>query len=379
MRAVGSCSKIKVAITLGLLLLAMALPAWVAAAEAGPSVRIKDIARLQGDRPNQLTGLGLVIGLEGTGDSSGTIANVQMVANALQQFGVAVPATQLRVRNVAAVIVTADLPAFTRTGDKIDVTVSSFGDAKSLQGGVLLLTPLKAVDGEVYAVAQGPVSIGGFNASSGGSKVQKNHPTVGTLVSGAIVEKEVPNSLETDRLTLVLSEPDFTTAARLAQVVNMVFTDNTASAVDKAAVRITVPDAYKNRLVEFVAAIEELPVKPDAVARIVVNERTGTVVMGQDVRISTVAVAHGNLSIKVNTSYDVSQPAPKSDGKTVVSPTTDVQVKEENSRMMVLEGGANVSDLVKALNAIGASPRDIISILQAIKAAGALHGELQVI
>lgn len=363
-------------------LLGLTLVAGAGAAAAGtgaPGSRLKDLARVSNDRPNQLNGLGLVIGLEGTGDSAGTIANVQMVANALSHYGVAVSASQLRVKNVAAVIVTANLPAFARTGDRIDVTVSSFGDAKSLQGGVLLLAPLQGVDGEIYAVAQGPVSIGGFNASSGGTKVQKNHPTVGLVPGGALVEREVPNAMATDFLTLVLNQPDFTTAARVARAINQAFAAESARAVDKGTVTVTIPAPYEARPVEFIAALGELVVRPDTAAKVVVNERTGTVVIGQEVSLSPVAVAHGSLSIKISAEPQVSQPAPLSQGQTVVVPETTVVAAETEARFSTLGGGTSVADLIKALNSLGATPRDVVAILQAVKAAGALNAELEII
>lgn len=346
-------------------------------AASDPRVRIKDVARVKTDRINQLTGLGLVIGLEGTGDSQSAMANVQMVANMLANFGVTVPADRLRVRNVAAVMVTADLPPFARNGDALDVTVSSFGDAKSLQGGILLLTPLKGADGQVYAVAQGAVSIGGFNTKQGGNSVQKNHPTVGMVTGGATVEVELNTPVaENGMLVWVLRSPDFTTVSRMADVINRVFTPQTARAVDKGTVEVQIPESYRGRVVDFIAAVEELPVEPDAVARVVVNERTGTIVMGHDVRISTVAVSHGNLTVRIQSSEDVSQPLPFSNGSTVTTQSADIQAQEGSGSMTVLESGASIEDLVKALNAVGATPRDIIAILQAIKSAGALHGEL---
>lgn len=342
-----------------------------------PAVRIKDIARILSDRPNQLTGLGLVTGLEGTGDSSTSQANVQMVANLLRNFGVTVPPEQLRVRNVAAVTVTAELPPFARTGDRIDVVVSSLGDAKSLQGGVLLLTPLRGADGRVYAVAQGSVSIGGFNVRRGGAAVQKNHPTVGIVPGGATVEVEVPAELAAqNRVTLVLREPDFTTATRVAEVINRTFTSQTARAVDKSTVEVALPTAYREDPVSFIAALEELPVRPDGVARIVVNERTGTIVMGHQVRLSTVAVAQGNLSVRIVPQPKVSQPPPFSEGETIITPGVEIEAEEGQGHMVVLPSPVAVQDLVDALNGVGATPRDIIAILQAIKAAGALHGEL---
>lgn len=361
-----------------------AVPAGEAAAETAPEVRIKDIARLKDVRDNQLIGLGLVVGLNGTGDGSSSMANVQMVANMLGNLGLVIPPNQLRVRNVAAVTVTANLGPFNKNGDRLDVTVSSFGDAKSLQGGTLLMTPLKGADGETYAVVQGAVLVGGYSASGGGgggggASAQKNHPTVGTIPSGAIVEKEVQTTFVHDgSLTLVLSQPDFTTAARLAQTVNKVFTANTARAVDEASVTIAIPPSYKDDPIGFIATVEELPVRPDAVAKVVVNERTGTVVIGANVRISTVAVAHGNLSVRVDSAQNVSQPPPLSQGETKVTQQTKVDVKEKAASLILMPAASSVNDLVRALNAIGASPRDIITILQAIKEAGALHGELVV-
>lgn len=345
-----------------------------------PAVRIKDIARIKSVRDNQLIGTGLVVGLQGTGDGSGAVANVQMVANMLREFNITVSPEQMRVRNVAVVAVTAELPAFARSGDKLDVVVSSLGDAKSLQGGTLLFTPLRGADGKVYALAQGPVSIGGFSASARGASLQKNFATVGRVPAGATVEQEVPTALgDGSTLTLVLARPDFTTAARLADVVNRVFTPQTARALDQSAVEITVPAAYRQNLVEFIASLEGLPVRPDAVARVVVNERTGTIVAGHQVRISTVAVAHGNLSIKIAPSDTVSQPPPLSPGGTVVTPGAQIGAQEPAPEMVVLQSGSSVNDLVRALNAVGAAPRDIIAVLQAIKAAGALHGQLEIL
>ncbi|NLN17578.1 MAG: flagellar basal body P-ring protein FlgI [Firmicutes bacterium] len=345
-----------------------------------PLVRVKDIARVQGVRDNQLVGLGLVVGLAGTGDGRGTLANVQMVANMLANFGVPVDARSLRTRNVAAVMLTADLPAYVRPGDRIDVTVSSLGDAKSLEGGYLLQTPLEAANGQIYAVAQGPVSVGGFSAGAGGASVQKNHPTVGIVPNGAIVEAEVPTSfLAGDEITLLLHRPDFTTAARLAKAVDEAFGQPVAEAVDRAAVRVKVPPAYEDDVVGFVAAVEEVVLRPDAPAKVVINERTGTIVMGHHVRISTVAVAHGPLRVKVQPRVEVHQPPPLSAGETVVVETPELEVEEEERAISVLRSGADVEELVAALNAIGATPRDIIAILQAIKAAGALYGELEII
>ena len=373
-------------ISAALLILALSGTVWasdgpqVGIIPVEPLVRVKDIARVQGVRDNQLVGLGLVVGLAGTGDGRGTLANVQMVANMLANFGVPVDARSLRTRNVAAVMLTADLPAYVRPGDRIDVTVSSLGDAKSLEGGYLLQTPLEAANGQIYAVAQGPVSVGGFSAGAGGASVQKNHPTVGIVPNGAIVEAEVPTSfLAGDEITLLLHRPDFTTAARLAKAVDEAFGQPVAEAVDRAAVRVKVPPAYEDDVVGFVAAVEEVVLRPDAPAKVVINERTGTIVMGHHVRISTVAVAHGPLRVKVQPRVEVHQPPPLSAGETVVVETPELEVEEEERAISVLRSGADVEELVAALNAIGATPRDIIAILQAIKAAGALYGELEII
>lgn len=353
----------------------------VGAAAGSPAVRIKDIARLQPVRDNQLTGLGLVVGLNGTGDGTGSRANIQMVANMLERFGISVDADDLRLRNAAAVMVTATLPPFVRPGDRIDVTVSSFGDARSLQGGFLLQTPLTAADGEVYAVAQGAVSIGGFNVRGGrGASVQQNHPVVGSVANGAIVERSVPISLGHDGiLTWVLHEADFSTAARLAEAVNERFGPGSAQALDGSAVAVLVPDVLAGDPIAFASMVEELTIVPDRAARVVINERTGTVVLGHQVRIATVAVAHGGLTVRIEPEVDVSQPPPLSGGDTVVVQRPRVRVEQATGELMVLEPGVNVQDLVQALNAVGANPRDVIAILQAIKSAGALYGELEVL
>lgn len=344
-----------------------------------PVVRIKDIARLESVRDNQLTGLGLVVGLAGTGDGRGSQANVQMVANMLERFGLTVSPEDLRLRNVAAVMVTATLPAFARPGDQIDVTVSSFGDARSLQGGYLLQTPLLAANGEVYAVAQGPVSIGGFNVRRGGSSVQQNHTAVGMIAGGAVVERAVPVELsDGETLRWVLREADFTTAHRVAEAINERFGDQLARAVDQSLVEVRIPDALRSNPIPFIAMVEELTIRPDAVAQVVINERTGTVVLGHDVRIATVAVAHGALTVRIQPAVEVYQPLPFSGGETVVARTPQIFAEEGKGQLMVLQSGASVAELVNALNAVGATPRDIIAILQAIKAAGALYGELVV-
>src|SRR5690554_5655252 len=347
----------------------------------GPVVRVKDVARIHGVRENQIYGLGLVVGLQGTGDGAGSRANIQMIANMLEGFGITVSANDLRMRNIAAVTVTADLPSSLRSGDRIDVTVSSIGDARSLQGGLLLQTPLQAANGQIFAVAQGSVSIGGFVVRGGGGGAQVNHATVGTIPNGAIVERELmKDDLANDgQISLVLFEPDFTTASRLAKVVNDVYGETLASAYDQSTVDIMVPEEYLSNLVGFIAELEELPIRPDVNARVVINERTGTVVMGASVRVATVAVSHGNLKVQVKNELVVSQPPSLSGGSTVVGQASTLDVDEEHSQFTVLGGAPNVQDLVDALNAVGATPRDIIAILQAIKAAGALFGELVII
>ena len=350
-----------------------------AAFAEAPVTRIKDIAKVQGVRANQLVGYGLVMGLNGTGDSNKTLEVLQSVANTLRRFGVTVDQASLKTKNVAAVMVTATLPPFVREGDTIDVTVSSMGDAKSIQGGTLIRTPLQAGNGEVYAVAQGAVSTGGFTAGNGGNTRQKNFPTVGLTPNGAIVERTVEEDLGRDgTIALSLANPDFTTAARIAQAVNARYAGS-ATAANPGRVDIRIPPHFRNNLVSFIAGIEELPVMPDNIAKVVVNERTGTIVMGGDVSVDTIAIAQGGISISIEQEAEVTQPAPFSVGSTVVTKNASVDVDEERANTIVLDATANVSDVVGALNSVGATPRDIISILQAIKASGALHAELEII
>ena len=341
--------------------------------------RIKDVAKVQGVRANQLVGYGLVMGLNGTGDSNKTLEVLQSVANMLRRFGVTIDQASLKTKNVAAVTVTATLPPFVREGDTIDVTVSSMGDAKSIQGGTLVQTPLLAGNGEVYAVAQGAVSTGGFTAGNGGNTRQKNFPTVGLTPNGAIVERTVEEDLGKDgMISLSLAQPDFTTAARIAQAINGRYAGS-AMAANPGRVDIHIPPHFRNNLVSFVAGIEELPIMPDNIAKVVVNERTGTIVMGGDVSVDSIAIAQGGISISIETTEDVSQPTPFSVGSTVVTKNGSADVTEERANTIVLDATANVRDIVGALNSVGATPRDIISILQAIKAAGALHAELEII
>lgn len=354
-------------------------PALVSA--AGVSSRVKDVAKVQGVRSNQLIGYGLVVGLAGTGDSNKIVQTIQSIANMLKNFGVVLDTTsQLKMKNVAAAVVTAQLPPFVKPGDTIDITVSSIGDAKSLQGGTLLMTPLRAANGQVYAVAQGAVSTGGFAVGSGGASQRKNFPTVGITPNGAIVEREVPMPVFSSEGTiqLTLNQPDFTTAYRISSAVGSRFGD-IAQARDPGTVEIYVPPAYQNDVVSFVAALEELEISPDSVAKVVINERTGTVVIGSNVRIDEVAVAQGGLNVKISRSTEISQPPPFSYGDTERVTNTELEVEEADASLIALPATANVGDVVNALNAVGATPRDIISILQAIKAAGALHADLQII
>jgi flagellar P-ring protein precursor FlgI len=346
------------------------------------AVRIKDIADIKGVRQNQLVGYGLVVGLEGTGDSDDSTFTLQSMASLLEKMGVTVKAEDIEVDNVAAVMVTADLPPFARTGSRIDVLVSSIGDAESLQGGTLLFTPLKAADGKVYAVAQGPVSTGGFVVgSNSGTGIQKNFPTVGRVVNGALIEKEIPSDFNAKQsLTLALRSPDFTTASRVAQAINIAFYDQIAHTHDAGTIEVNVPAKYQGNTVALVTTIESLGVTPDSVSKVIINERTGTVIMGENVRISTIAIAHGNLSIQVKETPRVSQPLPFSrGGETVVTPDSQVQVEEGNNPLFLVESGVSIGEVVKALNALGVTPRDLISIFQALKAAGALQAELEII
>ena len=360
------------------LLCCIAAAASLAAAVPAEAVRIKDIAMIEGVRRNQLVGYGLIVGLDGSGDGKNASFTIQSMSSMLEKMGVTVGANDIDVDNVAAVMVTAELPPFVRTGSRLDVMVSSIGDASSLYGGTLLFTPLRGADGRVYAVAQGPVSIGGFSAGGSGAKIQKNFPTVGRVVGGAVIEREVASDFCKDgSLTLSLREPDFTTVSRVAEAINGVLGGG-ATAPDAGTVRVRVPERYQGDIVRLVSRIEGLEVTPDSIATVVVNERTGTVVMGQEVRISTIAIAHGNLSIEVKERADVSQPPPFSDGETVVVPETEVEVKEGNSKLFLLQSGVAIGEVVRALNALGVSPRDLITIFQSLRASGALKARLEV-
>ncbi len=350
------------------------------------AARIKDIARLHGIRANQLIGYGLVTGLSGTGDDiekSGFTR--QAVSNLLSRQGVNLTGTTLAdldTKNIAAVMVTATLPPFAKTGATLDVQVSSLGDASSLAGGTLLMTPLKAPDGKIYAVAQGPLTLGAFAYGGKTARVQQNHLTAGRIANGALVEKEVPMTAGKDGLLKYqLADPDFTTASHIVQAINTRFGRDTAWADPQGMVNVLIPEALQTNVVNFIAAIETLPVDVDTPAKIVVNERTGTIVMGKDVRLSTVAVSHGNLSLIIREELQVSQPNPLSQGQTTVVPNTNISVQQEQGELMVLtmKKGVSIGEIANALNAIGATPRDLIAIFQAIKASGSLHGELVIL
>ena len=345
--------------------------------------RIKELASLEGARDNQLLGYGLVVGLAGTGDRRQTVFSAQSLTNLLERMGVSVPSTAIRVNNTAAVMVTATLPPFAQPGTRIDITAASVGDASNLQGGLLLLTPLKGPDGQVYAVGQGAVVTGGFSAGRGGSSQTVNHPTVGRIAAGALVERGAPSVAPTADFRLQLRRADFTTAARIAAAVNKAFAkepDTLATAENSAVVRVHTPPAYVTRPVEFIAQVEALTLEADRAAKVIVNERTGTIVMGKEVRIAPVAILHGNLTVEIQTTLTVSQPAPLSKGgETVVVPQTEVAAKEEKARNVILKDGATIEELVRALTAIGSTPRDIIAILQSLRAAGALDAELEIL
>ncbi len=359
----------------------LAMGVWMGTEVDVWAARVKDIAGIKGARPNQLMGYGLVVGLNSTGDDDKTEFTFQSLTNMMKRMGIVIDKKKVDLDNVAGVMVTATLPSFSKVGTRIDVVVSSMGNAKNLQGGTLLLTPLSAPDGNVYAVAQGPLSTGGFAAGgAAGGGVQKNHPTVGYIPGGAIVEKDLSlNLLERNVISLNLNNPDFTTCLRLTRVINTGLGEELAQSVDAGTVEIKTPWEFQERLVEFISLVENLNITPDTIAKVVLNERTGTIVMGENVKISTVAISHGNLSIIIKERERVSQPLPFSVGETVFTPDTEIAIKEEDSRLMVVPEGVNLREVVRGLNTIGVSPRDLISIFQAIRASGALQAELVII
>ena len=341
--------------------------------------RIKDLVMVGGARENQLNGWGLVVGLNNAGDKNPAYT-IQAIANALQRYGITVPASTLASKNVAAVFITADIKPFMKSGNRIDVTVSSMGDAINLNGGVLLQAPLLGANGEVYAVAQGPVVVGGFAAGTGGAggaSVQKNHPTVAQISGGAIVEKEIPSKVVNNHhIDLLLRDPDFTSAARMAVAINEQFA-NSAEAVDPTTVRVQVPEDLEDHAVDFLARLECIEVTPDTTARVIINERTGTIVATSKIRISACAVSHGELTISIASTPDVSQPNPLSqNGQTTVTQRTETSVNESKGRLIPLEEMPTIEKVAAGLNAIGVTPRDMMSIFQAMKQAGALQAEL---
>jgi flagellar P-ring protein precursor FlgI len=339
-------------------------------------VRVKDLTLVYGARDNQLIGYGLVVGLAGDGDKD-PVYTKQTFANLLQRSGINVPATAISAKNVAVVMVTADIPAFMKSGARLDVTVSSIGDAKSLQGGVLLQTPLLGADNKVYAVAQGPMTVGGFSAGTGGASVTKNIPTVGQIIGGALVEREIPATIVHDNhIEFLLREPSFTSAARISAAINEVFT-NSAHALDAMTVRVELPPGAQDLAVDFIARLEAVEVTPDVPARIIINERTGTIVATSRIKISNCAVSHGNITINIATTLTASQPQPFSNrGKTVVTPTTNTDVTENKAQIIALPELPTVEKVAQALNMLGVTPRDMMQIFQAMKQAGALQAEL---
>jgi flagellar P-ring protein precursor FlgI len=347
------------------------------AVPATAAVRLKDVASVQGPSDTPLVGYGLVVGLNRTGDRRQTIFSTQTLANMLARFGVVVDPDLMRIDNVAAVLVSAQLSPYSTAGSLTDVTVSSIGDARSLQGGTLIPTPLRTPDGQVAALAQGPLTLGGFGGGRGGNTVTVNHLTVGRIPRGALLQVARTSPIVvTDALNLALNDPDFMSAGSLARAVNRELGADLAHVVDAGLVSVQVPAPYRSSLPDLIARLEPLPVTVDSVARVVINERTGTVVLGGDVRLGPAAVAHGTLSVRISTQFDVSQPAPFSQGQTAVIPQTDVDMEEGKAQLVTLESGTTLADVVRALNLLGVSPRDIIAIMQALKAAGALRAEI---
>jgi len=357
---------------------------WLTAASlaAPAATRLKELVSIEGMRENQLIGYGLVVGLAGTGDRRQTVFSAQSLTNILERMGVSVTPEAIRVNNTAAVMVTATLPPFAQPGTRIDVTAAAIGDASNLQGGLLLMTSLRGADGQVYAVGQGPVVTGGFVAGRAGNSQTVNHPTVGRVPNGATVERAAPSVPPGTELRLQLRHADFTTASRIAETLNKKFGEQqrpAAQAENPAAVRVKVPESFATRPVDFIAELERMTVETDRPARVVINERTGTIVIGKEVRISPVAILHGNLTVEIQTSFAVSQPPPLSSGTTEVVPQVGVGIKEDKARNLVLKEGATVEELVRALTSVGSTPRDIIAILQNLRSAGAIEAELDVI
>lgn len=348
-------------------------------ADTNVRVQIRDIASVEGVRDNALIGYGLVVGLNGTGDRRQTYFTTQTLASVLQRMGVQVPAAAIRVNNVAAVFVTATLPPFARSGTRLDITVSSVGDAKSIEGGLLLFTPLRGPDGQVYATAQGPVALGGYTAGLTGNSKQLNHPTVARIPEGGLVERDAPTVLPGENLTLLLSNQDFGASEAVARAINTEFAAPIAKAADSRRIEIAMDRIPAQNVPSFLARVEVLPVTIQPKARVVVNERTGTVVIGKDVKLGAASILHGTLSIEISTEFGVSQPAPFSYGSTERVNQPNVQAQESQARKIELAEGASVEDLVNGLQKIGATTRDVISILQALRSAGALQAEIEIL
>jgi len=365
-----------------ILLISFLIIAFISTTAQAKTSRIKDIVDVEGVRENQLVGYGLIVGLKGTGDKLGNSPFTRQSLQAmLERLGVSVKGENMNTGNVAAVMVSATLPPFANQGSRIDVNISSLGDAESLQGGTLLVTPLVAANGDVYAVAQGEVSISGFSATGEAASITQNTPTSGRIVSGAIVEREIEFQFEDLKsVRLALMNPDFTTSRRIAQAINGYVSDNIATAENSASVRLSLPSTYEGNIVDLITDIEQIPVQPDQPARIVVSERSGVIVMGANVRISNVAIAQSNLTVKVTETPQVSQANPFAEqGETVIVPRTDIDVNQgDEVKLASLNSGVTLQDLVTGLNRLGMQPRDIITILQAIKAAGALQAEIMV-
>ena len=368
----------RLAIALSFVMLATPVAAQVDPVQG--AARLKDVASIQGVAETPLIGYGLVVGLNKTGDRRQTIFSAQTLTNMLQRFGIAVNPNDIKIENIAAVMVTAELGPYATTGGKLDVTASSIGDARSLQGGTLMPTPLRGPDGRVMALAQGPLSLGGYSAGSGGNSVQVNHLTVGRVPGGGLIQEARPWTPPLgDLLNLSLNEPDFVSATRIARAINMELGADCAHVIDAGSIAVHIPDAFRKMVPELIARIEPLPVSLDVAARVVINERTGTVVMGGDVRLGPAAVAHGSLSVRIATQNDVSQPAPFSGGQTTPVQQTNVDVTEQDAKLISLEAGATLADVVRALNLLGVNPRDIIAVMQALKAAGALRAEIVIL
>ena len=365
----------------GVTALILGLALWsFACAEAAALSRVKDLASIEGVRQNQLVGYGIVVGLNGTGDTLNNIPFTKQSLQAmLERLGVNTRGATMRTQNLAAVMVTASLPPFGTQGNRIDVTVSSLGDAKSLQGGTLLVTPLLGADGEVYALAQGSVAIAGFSAEADAAKITRGVPTNGRISNGAMIEREVAFKLNDARsLRLSLRNPDFTTSKRIAAAINDFMGADTAEPTDPATVTLQIPAKYRGNMIRLITEVEQLKVEPDQTARVVVDERSGIIVMGKDVRVSTVAIAQGNLTVTITEQPQVSQPGPLSNGQTVVVPRSSVKVDTgDGNKLALVKEGVTLRELVDGLNALGVGPRDLISILQAIKTAGALQADIE--